>query len=107
MLKSLEEGAMTELIRICQDIYTTEVWPEDFLQSIIIPIKKKRNATWHVRITEPLAFSPMHQQFSDVNPCPKVLLKNIFQVPVLVLVLGSQVLVLVLVGQVLVLVLVG
>src|SRR6218665_1542115 len=41
MLKSLEEGAMTELTRICQDIYTTGVWPEDFLQSIIIPIKKK------------------------------------------------------------------
>src|SRR6218665_3309543 len=45
MLKSLEEGAMTELTRICQDIYTTGVWPEDFLQSIIIPIKKKPNAT--------------------------------------------------------------
>src|SRR6218665_2191734 len=38
MLRSLEEGAMTELTRICQDIYTTGVWPEDFLQSIIIPI---------------------------------------------------------------------
>ena len=36
---------MTELTRICQDIYTTGVWPEDFLQSIIIPIKKKPNAT--------------------------------------------------------------
>src|SRR6218665_2472376 len=36
---------MTELTRICQDIYTMGVWPEDFLQSIIIPIKKKPNAT--------------------------------------------------------------
>ena len=45
MLKSLEDGAMKELIRICQDIYTTGEWPEDFLQSIIIPIKKKPNAT--------------------------------------------------------------
>ena len=45
MLKSLEEGAMKELIGICQDIYTSGVWPEDFLQSIIIPIKKKPNAT--------------------------------------------------------------
>src|SRR5678815_1345232 len=35
MLKSLEDGAMKELIRICQDIYTTGEWPEDFLQSII------------------------------------------------------------------------
>src|SRR6218665_3397604 len=47
----------------------------------------------------------------DVNPCPcpEGLLKDIFQVLVLVLVLGGQVLVLVLVlgGQVLVLVLVG
>ena len=45
MLKSLEDGAMKELIRICQDIYITGEWPEDFLQSIIIPIKKKPNAT--------------------------------------------------------------
>ena len=52
--------ARSELTRICQDIYTTGVWPEDFLQSIIIPIKKKPNATaW---ITEQLAFSPMHQK---------------------------------------------
>jgi len=47
---------------------------------------------------------------SDVNPCPfpcpKGLLKDLFQVLVLVLVLGGQALVLVLVGQVLVLVLV-
>src|SRR6218665_3017640 len=45
MLKSLEEGTMTALTRICQDIDTTGVWPEDFLQSIVIPIKKKPNAT--------------------------------------------------------------
>ena len=45
MLKSLEEGAMKELIKICQDIYTTGIWPEDFLQAIIIPIKKKPNTT--------------------------------------------------------------
>ena len=41
MLKSLEEGAMTEPTRICQDMYTTGVWSEDFFHSIIIPIKKK------------------------------------------------------------------
>jgi Reverse transcriptase (RNA-dependent DNA polymerase) len=45
MLKSLEEGAMKEMIQICQDIYTTGIWPEDFLQAIIIPIKKKSGTT--------------------------------------------------------------
>src|SRR6218665_3574050 len=45
MPKSLEEGAMTELTRLCQDIYTTGEWPENFLQSVIITIKKKLNAT--------------------------------------------------------------
>jgi len=45
MLKSLKEGAMTELTRICQDIYTQQEYDWRNLQSIIIPIKKKPNAT--------------------------------------------------------------
>jgi len=35
---------MNELVRLCQEIYDTRRRPEDFLQSIIIPMKKKQNA---------------------------------------------------------------
>ena len=36
---------MKELVQLCKDIYNTGVWPEDFLQTIMVPIKKKPNAT--------------------------------------------------------------
>src|SRR6218665_471461 len=39
VLKSLGEKAVNELIELCQDIYRTGNWPEDFLQTIMIPIK--------------------------------------------------------------------
>ena len=45
ILKNLGEHATKELIGICQEIYVTGIWPEDFLQSLIVPIEKKRNAT--------------------------------------------------------------
>jgi retron-type reverse transcriptase len=45
ILKGLGEKAMNELVRLCQEIYDTGRWPEDFLQSIMIPMKKKKNAT--------------------------------------------------------------
>ena len=45
MLKSLDEKAMKEIIKICQEIYTSGIWPEDYLHSIMVPIKKKPNAT--------------------------------------------------------------
>src|ERR1043165_833317 len=44
ILRNLGDRATDELVRICQDIYRTGVWPEDFLQTIVIPIKKKHNA---------------------------------------------------------------
>ena len=44
MLKNLGERATDELVRLCQDIYRTEAWPEDFLQTIVISLKKKQNA---------------------------------------------------------------
>ena len=43
-IKILGENAMNELVEICQQIYITGEWPKDFLQSIMIPIKKKVNA---------------------------------------------------------------
>jgi len=45
ILKNLGDKAMNELIQLCQDIYNTGVWPEDFLQTILIPLKKKQHAT--------------------------------------------------------------
>ena len=36
---------MTKLVGIGQAIYTTRVWPADFLQSVLIPLKKKPIAT--------------------------------------------------------------
>lgn len=44
-LKTLGEKATQELVEICQTIYNTGEWPEDFLQTIMVPIKKKPNAT--------------------------------------------------------------
>ena len=35
---------MKELVQLCKDIYNTGVWPENFLQTIMVPIKKKPNA---------------------------------------------------------------
>jgi len=44
ILKSLGEKAWKELIQLCQDIYRMGEWPENFLQTILIPLKKKANA---------------------------------------------------------------
>jgi len=45
ILNNIGEKATGELTRLCQDIYNTGKWPEDFLKTIMIPIKKKNNAT--------------------------------------------------------------
>ena len=44
-LKKLGEKAKEELIEICQQIYETGKWPEDFLRTVMVPLKKKLNAT--------------------------------------------------------------
>src|ERR1043165_3207476 len=44
MLRNLGEKAMNEVVQLCQDIYNKGEWPEDFRQTIVIPIQKKRNA---------------------------------------------------------------
>ena len=35
---------MKELVQLCQDIYRMGKWPEDFLQTILISLRKKANA---------------------------------------------------------------
>ena len=45
MLRCLDGKATTELIDVCKTIYTTGIWPTDFVQSIMLPLEKKPNAT--------------------------------------------------------------
>ena len=44
LLKALGSAGKRELFEICNEIYICGEWPEDFLESIIIPIKKKSGA---------------------------------------------------------------
>lgn len=45
IFKNLGERKLAELIKLCQDIYSTWIWLEDFLRYILIPLKKMTNAT--------------------------------------------------------------
>ena len=40
MLKTFGEKTMKELVQLCKEIYNTGVWPEDFLQTVMVPLKK-------------------------------------------------------------------
>ena len=44
MLRILGNEAMDELASICQEIYRRGIWPEDFLQTVVIPLRKKPGA---------------------------------------------------------------
>jgi hypothetical protein len=45
MIKCLGEKAKEEMIRLCQEIYLTGEWPSDFVETVMVPLKKKPNAT--------------------------------------------------------------
>jgi len=45
MLRCLDGKATTKLIDVCKTIYTTGTWPTDFVQSIMLLLEKKPNAT--------------------------------------------------------------
>ena len=45
VFKCFREKAVNELIELCQDIYRSGNWPEDFLQTIMIPLRKPNAAT--------------------------------------------------------------
>jgi len=45
MLRCLYGKATAILIDVCKTIYTTGIWPTDFVQSIMLPLEKKPNAT--------------------------------------------------------------
>ena len=42
LLKALGVKGKRELYDICNEIYVTGEWPDDFLDSVIIPTEKKR-----------------------------------------------------------------
>jgi hypothetical protein len=43
--RAFGEKAKEELIYLCQLIYETGKWPEDFLRTVMIRLEKKSNAT--------------------------------------------------------------
>ena len=44
LLKSLGSTGKQELFAICNQIYETGAWPNDFMESVIIPNEKKSGA---------------------------------------------------------------
>ena len=44
LFKILKDNAMKVLHSICQQIWKTQQWPQDWKRSVFIPIPKKRNA---------------------------------------------------------------
>jgi len=45
LLKCMGNTAVKVFTHLCQKIYETGKWPADFLQTVIIPLEKKPNAT--------------------------------------------------------------
>jgi len=45
MLKCLDNKTTAELIDMCKTIYTTGIWLADFVQSVMLSLEKKPNAT--------------------------------------------------------------
>ena len=44
LFQILKDDAVKVLLSICQQIWTTQQWPQDWKRSIFIPITKKANA---------------------------------------------------------------
>ena len=44
LFQILKDDAMTVLYSICQQIWKTQQWPQDWKRSVVIPIPKKGNA---------------------------------------------------------------
>ena len=44
LFQILKDDAVKVLHSICQQIWTTQQWPQDWKRSVVIPISKKNNA---------------------------------------------------------------
>ena len=67
MIQNLGEKAKAELVKLCQQIYTSGEWPQDFMKTVIIPLQKKPNAT----------DCSDHRTISLISHAAKILLKII------------------------------
>lgn len=65
MIKSLTGSTKEELIRLCQEIYISGEWPNDFKETVMIPLQKKPNATE----------CSDHRTISLISHAAKILLK--------------------------------
>jgi hypothetical protein len=65
MIKSLTGSTKEELIRLCQEIYISGEWPNDFKETVMIPLRKKPNATE----------CSDHRTISLISHAAKILLK--------------------------------
>ena len=54
LFKILKDDSVKELHSICQQIWKTQQWPQDWKRSVFIPIPKKGNAKEDVQTTTQL-----------------------------------------------------
>ena len=47
LFQILKDGAVKVLYSVCQQIWKTQQWPQDWKRSVVIPIPKKGNAKEH------------------------------------------------------------
>ena len=52
LFQILKDGAVKVLHSICQQIWKTQQWPQDWKRSVFIPIPKKGNAKKMLKLTQ-------------------------------------------------------
>ena len=67
LFQILKDDAVKVLHSICQQIWTTQQWPQDWKRSVFIPIQKKGNAKF-VQTTAQLHLSHMLQNNAQNSP---------------------------------------
>ena len=65
LFKSLKEDAIKVLHSLCQQVWTTQQWPQDWKRPILIPIPKKDNTKEYAN----------HQTIAFISQASKVMLK--------------------------------
>ena len=84
LFKSLKEDAIKVLHSLCQQIWKTRQWPQDWKRSILNPIPKKRKwkkvkslsrvrlfaTPWTIAHQAPLSMGFCRQEYWSELPCP-------------------------------------
>ena len=73
LFQILKDDAIKVLHSICQQIWKTRHWPQDWKRSVFIPIPKKKAMPKNVQTTTQLTF--LHTQFKTALILSKVMLK--------------------------------